>query len=688
MANSNPSITAGNSKTPVKQKKSKIPIIGPAEKQYANGRLLRSTIADKEKAVRFHVEEETKARKAARERGEAQKASENAATKLDKRQIPIDAPGQPISATQKQYNLRNRALPHHDPSRYVFNGPPNRSLPPLEPSTPRPGSPNPSEYVGTPSSINPASPSIPHSEQPPTLGSTNPPLTPQPQPASPNLPTPRPKQSSTNTQPPVSQHSCISGELADENENEDDDEDDDESNHRTVDDNSSVHQADEGDDEPETIDTLRPPPGRNSRRAPIRIQMFDFDAYKNDPWLSEHVTAYVNTDRLISDTRGNVSCHLSDILPKAAQFNSPLKDRNYKIWRLDSRKQPVSLGRGDTASSSVAEQHILDIHRLQLHEASDDDGAEYYSGIKLLIEDKSKSATRRQAIQFFSQSPLKSQPRAKSPASPSPVKAKEATKQKSKSTGMGMTKQRHSKGDDGSSDDNSEDEPSAVSDLDEAKIGWLRTYFKLPTNDNRLPGRRQVVKARDHLERWKAITHAKETWEREWQKLVPDDVKVIGGQPLKLEHLQAAFGFRHSNWHNCMRMFEPTKSPLRNARNVLAWMENPDATTHASLNLLNITRLRNIIHEDSRGRYRSGEPSKPSHPAAEHRHHNKDGKKRKYSPSRSRSRSRSRSPQRQRYHSPSRSPSPHGQAIDSDNMDQSSDYQRHERYNGSRHNRR
>ncbi|KAG8939316.1 hypothetical protein FRC03_006379 [Tulasnella sp. 419] len=70
MANSNPSITAGNSKTSVKQKKSKIPIVDPVEKA------LRSTIADKEKAVRFHVEEETKAQKAACERGEAQKASE------------------------------------------------------------------------------------------------------------------------------------------------------------------------------------------------------------------------------------------------------------------------------------------------------------------------------------------------------------------------------------------------------------------------------------------------------------------------------------------------------------------------------------------------------------------------------------------------------------------------------------
>ncbi|KAG8939317.1 hypothetical protein FRC03_006380 [Tulasnella sp. 419] len=93
---------------------------------------------------------------------------------------------------------------------FPFNGPPNRSLPPLEPSTPRPSSPNPSEYVGTPSPINPTSPSIPHSEQPPTLGSTNPPSTAQPQPTSPNLPTPQPKSHSTRISPAPPKSSPVS----------------------------------------------------------------------------------------------------------------------------------------------------------------------------------------------------------------------------------------------------------------------------------------------------------------------------------------------------------------------------------------------------------------------------------------------------------------------------------------------
>ncbi|KAG8959543.1 hypothetical protein FRC03_007822 [Tulasnella sp. 419] len=633
-----------------KKKKTKTPIVNPAEKQYANGHLLRSTIADKEKAVRFQLENETKAQKEARERGEAQKASRDAATKLNNRQIPIDAPGQPISATQKQYNLRNRALPPHDPSRYVFGGPPNTALPPLTPSTPPLTSPQPVHTLSA--------------DQESNL---------------------QPAQSSIAPPSPILPHVSVPSPQVDDDDDEDEDEDEDEEGEGEgvrlegdrFGDDSSARLADEGDDEPEPefISALRPKLDGRSIRAPIRIQMFDFDAYKKDPWLSEHVTAYVNTDQLVLDEKGNVSCHLSDILPKAAQFNSPLKDRNYKIWRLDSRKQPVSLGRGDAASSSVAEQHTLDLHQLQLHEASDDDGTDYYSGVKLLLEDKPKSATRRQALQFFLQSPLKSQSRAESPTSPSPVKVKETrpksnVSSRSKGNSSKAPKQQPHKAVDSSSD-NDDSDSEVETNTCEAKVKWLRKYFELPAKENRLPGRIQVVKARAHLDRWKLITRAKGLWEGEWQKLVPDDVEGIGGQRLKLEHLQAAFGFAHSNWHQSLKTFKPTMSPLMDAPHVLAWMENPDSSRYTTLNSVSMKRLKDIIQDDSKGRFSpgSGESAKSSHQSKDN-HHRNNGKKRKLpAHTRSRSRSRSRSPTRQRRYSPARSSSSRDQDIHSDDMD-------------------
>ncbi|KAG8912894.1 hypothetical protein FRC02_005766 [Tulasnella sp. 418] len=342
-------------------------------------------------------------------------------------------------------------------------------------------------------------------------------------------------------------------------------------------------------------------------KATVRLELLDFDQYQ-EPGARPTIS-YIDTN-VEEDSSGTPCCLLSDVLPKAAALNSPLKDPNMKLWRLDPQRQlPLVLGPADIVSNRTTnreclfERSIIDKHRLKAEEI--EGGFEILSGVQILME-------RRSKIQFDAR-PVPQPPHNEAQSSFNPITDPAAeNKPDNNSTGSNEL-----------SNDSSPalhnphllPDPGVDSDRDSihvAKIAWLRKEFKV--DPRALPGKVLCATARHALDRHILVLAIKEQVRAHWHSTVPQDAPaLISGQRIPQEDLMEALGFSSSLWFSLHKRWDVHNSHtgIKGAENVIAWTRNPDARAqdnpqhkmyhhlnHAPLNSLN-----GIVSEDKLGKY-------------------------------------------------------------------------------------
>ncbi|KAG8919455.1 hypothetical protein FRC02_001640 [Tulasnella sp. 418] len=425
----------------------------------------------------------------------------------------------------------------------------------------------------------------------------------------------------------------------------------------------------------------------------VQIELVDFDLFQHDAQkaIANARLLLVNSALIKQDVAGVLMCRLSDVLSKARNLDSPLKESTVKLYRLGTDQRPISLGRGDLVTDPFGNGHLagcqaLDFHALVLE---DPEGMpQFHSGVRILLEDKGHASDEDSRRKLWSQfaaediasshipahrrpspsaHPAETRRHSQLPSSPDEEIPNKRAKIQPPNDQMqqGSSAQRpfslspsptpqlkqHNQDQEdhqaGISDSNSPiantastPQQSIASITDTGKVQWLQHQFGL--NPSNLPGARKPVTARNALDRYHEVMRAFDKITNVWNRQIPDDPSVpenLVGAPIHKVDMQNAFGFQKTSWQLLEKKWSP-EHELAGAHNVIAWTKNPDATIpntnppqwkFAHLNGLMFNELKKVIRDDKMGRYHKVGtlPSRSTAPSmSRHHDHHRNNRQR------------------------------------------------------------
>lgn len=386
--------------------------------------------------------------------------------------------------------------------------------------------------------------------------------------------------------------------------------------------------------------------------VPVRVEVVKTEDVKNP--LAPTTTLYVTVPS-VTRLGDHYTCKLSDIMTRVADLESPLKQRTSKVYRLGPDNELVRLGRGndlaDPSNTRLASDAFLNNHRINRVEK---EGVEVFTGIKIFYERDPLGPSVRPPQDFFDEDPrprrdrstsqqertnrsVSKRPTANTSGSASRSVSQHSTANASTST----SRNKHHRRQPSPSSPDEDDAIEGPFNPEDELYPFIRNIFSLQSNN--LPGHWDVRTARDALNRYRSVCQG-ETLANELRWKIPGDesLTVLGGvdhedrdvevpeairgRAFTKTDLQRVFGFNDTTWWTLGQRW--TKSSLKGARTVQAWVEDPDATVQNSdeeeekyphLNRLPFNKLKSVISLDRAGKYtRLGPKADRSSDSGEH----------------------------------------------------------------------
>ncbi|KAG8938920.1 hypothetical protein FRC04_007326 [Tulasnella sp. 424] len=340
--------------------------------------------------------------------------------------------------------------------------------------------------------------------------------------------------------------------------------------------------------------------------VPVRLEIIPYGF--RDKAFAPTTTLFVNVPVGDPKPSGKVTCRLSDVLPEAAKFESPLKSHDHKLYRPVYGAEPAVLGRGDMLSNPVLGGHLRQHDILDTFEVTPTHvgGRMIYTGITIFVDETSKSSDRpsgpppkvhrslsqprRHSASSGDERPLLDNglsdgsptPCRNRPASPSARHSVEpegiAETPKPRSKRPLSTKAKSSRPNKKPKLDISDEEESdQLSREDQLRLlyRWIRSEWELKTGQ--LPGEVKCDRARQALDRYRKVKEIIETFSS-WGNCVPEKKGIpseIRGMYVQALDIQTALGFKDGKWHALAKCW--SSQELAGCKIIQQWVQDPDA---------------------------------------------------------------------------------------------------------------